>query len=122
MTSVAASSPAEGFSITIRTLLALGALAALGLAIASLAAPATAGAATPVLRPGTGLKGAGRARASAASSARSSAAGSTSRRARRPLRARDRAGGPPPAGPARPALSTGSSARARAGPCTWRPA
>ena len=51
--------PRGGLSTTIRTLLALGALAALGLALASLAAPATAGAATPVLRPGTGLKGAG---------------------------------------------------------------
>jgi peptidoglycan hydrolase-like protein with peptidoglycan-binding domain len=51
--------PRGGLSITIRTLLALGALAALGLAIASLAAPASAGAATPVLREGTGLQAAG---------------------------------------------------------------
>jgi peptidoglycan hydrolase-like protein with peptidoglycan-binding domain len=51
--------PRGGLSSTIRILLALGALAALGLALASLAAPASAGAATPVLRAGTGLKGAG---------------------------------------------------------------
>jgi len=51
--------PRGGLSTTIRTLLALGALAALGLALASLVAPASAGAATPVLREGTGLQGAG---------------------------------------------------------------
>jgi peptidoglycan hydrolase-like protein with peptidoglycan-binding domain len=51
--------PLGGLSTTIRTLLALGALAALGIALGSRAAPARAGPATPVLREGAGLKAAG---------------------------------------------------------------